>query len=71
MLDRYGDFVRYRPPFRFDTLLLWGGPVVLLLIGIALLAMLRRQQARPSAGLSEAEQRRLAEIKARMKKETD
>lgn len=71
LVDRYGDFVRYRPPFRFDTLLLWGGPFILLLIGIALLALLRRQQARPDTGLSEAEQRRLAEIKARMKKETD
>lgn len=30
---RYGDFVLLRPPFQFDTLLLWGGPPIVLLIG--------------------------------------
>ena len=31
MTDRYGDFVRYRPPFKASTAVLWVGPVVLLL----------------------------------------
>jgi cytochrome c-type biogenesis protein CcmH len=26
MTDRYGDFVRYRPPFKASTLVLWVGP---------------------------------------------
>jgi cytochrome c-type biogenesis protein CcmH/NrfF len=33
MTERYGDFVLYRPPVKATTVLLWGGPLVLLLIG--------------------------------------
>lgn len=29
MVDRYGDFVLYRPPFQFNTIILWLGPVVI------------------------------------------
>jgi len=34
MVERYGDFVLYRPPFARHTLLLWAGPGLLLLIGL-------------------------------------
>lgn len=47
MTERYGDFVVYRPPVRIDTLLLWFGPVILLVLGIALL--LRRIRKLPEA----------------------
>ena len=33
MVDRYGDFVLYRPPFKATTVLLWAGPLLLLLVG--------------------------------------
>jgi cytochrome c-type biogenesis protein CcmH len=33
MVARYGDFVRYRPPFKGITLLLWLGPLFFLLVG--------------------------------------
>lgn len=33
MTDRYGDFVLYRPPFKFKTLLLWLAPAVAVLLG--------------------------------------
>ena len=33
MVERYGDFVLYRPPVKAVTLLLWFGPPVLLLLG--------------------------------------
>lgn len=32
MVERYGDFVLYRPPVKALTWLLWGGPFVLLLV---------------------------------------
>src|SRR5713226_7024388 len=37
LTDRYGNFVRYRPPLIPKTYLLWFGPFVLLLFGIAVL----------------------------------
>ena len=44
MVDRYGDFVLYRPPVKPITWLLWIGPFVILAIGVAvLLAYLRRR----------------------------
>jgi cytochrome c-type biogenesis protein CcmH len=33
MTDRYGDFVLYNPPLKPITYLLWGAPVILLLVG--------------------------------------
>jgi cytochrome c-type biogenesis protein CcmH len=44
MVQRYGDFVLYRPPFNAATLLLWIGPFALLAAGLAaLLVNLRRR----------------------------
>jgi len=34
MVQRYGDFVLYRPPFRASTLLLWIGPFIFLLFAL-------------------------------------
>ena len=45
MVQRYGDFVLYRPPVKATTWLLWFGPFGLLLAGLALLfARLRARQ---------------------------
>ena len=46
MVDRYGDFVLYRPPVKPITWLLWIGPFVILMIGIGFLfSYLRRRNA--------------------------
>lgn len=47
MVDRYGDFVLYRPPLAGHTLLLWIGPLLLLLGGLvgAIVVINRRRQA--------------------------
>ena len=45
MVVRYGDFVLYRPPVKGITLLLWGGPIALLLIGLFVLQRYLRQRA--------------------------
>lgn len=37
MVERYGEFVLYRPPLNQTTLLLWVGPFVILVIGVAVL----------------------------------
>ncbi|HUG22319.1 cytochrome c-type biogenesis protein [Piscinibacter sp.] len=46
MTDRYGDFVLYRPPVKGATLVLWFGPALLLVGGLAALVLLLRRRAR-------------------------
>ena len=46
MTARYGDFVLYRPPVKGTTMLLWFGPAVLLVGGIAILWLVLRQRSR-------------------------
>jgi cytochrome c-type biogenesis protein CcmH len=62
--SRYGDYVLLRPPFQTDTLLLWGGP--LLILGLGGLGMWRfyrrRRFASPPPPLDAEEQRRLAQL---------
>lgn len=53
MVARYGDFVRYRPPLKGVTILLWLGPALLLLIGlVSLVRYLRRRNALLAASAS-------------------
>jgi cytochrome c-type biogenesis protein CcmH len=44
LVQRYGDFVLYRPPLKASTALLWAGPLLLPLAGLALLWTRRRRQ---------------------------
>lgn len=44
MVQRYGDFVLYRPPVKAGTLALWLGPAVILLGGLVTLALVLRQR---------------------------
>ena len=65
LVHRYGDFVRYRPPFKASTILLWCGPFALLLGGIAgLLIFLRQRNALPPTPLDEAERQKAQAILA-------
>lgn len=45
MVERYGDFVLYRPPVQQNTYLLWLGPIVLLLIGALILRVNIKKRA--------------------------
>lgn len=44
MVQRYGDFVLYRPPVRSTTLMLWIGPAVLLVVGLAIVVVIARKR---------------------------
>ena len=44
MTERFGDFVRYDPPFKSSTALLWGGPLLMLGAGaLVVLGIVRRR----------------------------
>ncbi len=61
---RYGDFVLLRPPFQLDTLLLWGGPLLILLLGAFAVRRFYRGRAQLTGPppLSAEEERRLAAV---------
>lgn len=65
MVERYGDFVLYRPPVRATTLLLWAGPFVLLALavfGAVAVVRRRRVEADNAPQLTEAQRRKAAQL---------
>lgn len=46
LVDRYGDFVLYRPPVQGNTALLWFGPFALLVIGAIVWGLVQRRSRR-------------------------
>ncbi len=72
MVDRYGDFVLYNPPFKTSTLILWLGPAALFLGGIAAFVINVRRRKRLVAEASKpltAEEQALADELLSEKKE--
>ncbi len=67
MVERYGNFVRFRPPLDASTLALWFGPPLLLVIGLGALALQvrrRSQRLTAPAPLQPDEAARLAALAA-------
>jgi cytochrome c-type biogenesis protein CcmH len=66
MVQRYGTFILLKPPFDALTALLWGTPVIALLLGLGIaLGAVRQRRRRPQPGpapLSEAERARLESL---------
>ena len=61
--SRYGDFVLLRPPVEIGTLLLWGGPLLILLLGgVALARFYRGRDETAPPPLSAEERERLASV---------
>lgn len=58
--ERYGDFVRYDPPFKPITWLLWLGPFALLALGFVVLARTLKRRAGVRAPLTADERARAA-----------
>jgi len=46
LVERYGEFVLYRPPFAAHTWLLWLAPALLILIGGLIITRIVRRRAR-------------------------
>jgi cytochrome c-type biogenesis protein CcmH len=65
MVKRYGDFVLYRPRVKSSTLLLWFGPLVLLVLAFVVLMFKlrqRRQAMQQEVPLSFAEHEQVASL---------
>jgi cytochrome c-type biogenesis protein CcmH len=64
MTNRYGDFVLYQPPFKATTLLLWLGPAILLLGGLAILLRNLARRRTGDVALTDEEKSRAAQLLA-------
>jgi cytochrome c-type biogenesis protein CcmH len=64
MVQRYGDYVLYRPPVKPLTWLLWFGPTVIFIIAVFYVARLVRAQARAQrpAELNEHDRDRISQL---------
>ncbi|AVF33641.1 cytochrome c-type biogenesis protein [Rahnella sikkimica] len=66
MVARYGNFVTYEPPVTPSTIILWLGPVLVVIIGAAMIFMRSRRPAvlreNSSEDMSEQEKQRLAQL---------
>ncbi|MFM5209288.1 MULTISPECIES: cytochrome c-type biogenesis protein [Aeromonas] len=73
MVARYGNFILYNPPLMASTLILWLGPLLVIVIGVVMVVV--RSRRRPAAAtpadsaLSAEEQRRLAALLKEEKKQ--
>ncbi len=69
IVARYGNYVLLRPPLQGDTLVLWLGPLALLVVGLAAawiyVARRKRDDAPPLSAEEEDAVRRLVEDEAR------
>ena len=50
LVERYGDFVLYRPPLKKNTWLLWFGPFLFLVIGFFVAVFVIKKQSGESQG---------------------
>ncbi|HLQ02409.1 MAG TPA: cytochrome c-type biogenesis protein [Burkholderiales bacterium] len=62
MVARYGDFVLYRPPVKATTLLLWFGPLLLVVAGLLVLLRRLRRRPAPEPELTTAERERARKL---------
>ena len=69
--DRYGDYVLMRPPFQWNTLLLWVGPLILTGLGVVWFAQrVRAGQAAVETPLTEDDRARVAAALSQTETET-
>lgn len=64
MVARYGNFILYKPPFMASTMILWFGPVFVILLGGLIVVLRTRKKPRHTAdqALNAEQQQRLQEL---------
>lgn len=48
MIDRFGEFVTYKPKKSLETFMLWYGPLILILIGVLIIVSLLKMNKKKS-----------------------
>lgn len=71
MVDRYGDFVLYKPPFNAVTAILWVGPGLLIVGGFAGLALMIRRRREAAVAAPPPDAARQREIEALLAADPD
>jgi cytochrome c-type biogenesis protein CcmH len=62
LVDRYGEFVRYRPGMDSNTLWLWSAPLILLVMAVAVvLTQIRKDRDRQTISSNAERANRLRE----------
>lgn len=63
LVERYGDFVLYHPPWKATTYILWIGPLFLFLLALGMLMyFIRQQKQKVPPSLSEEERHQLEQF---------
>lgn len=62
MVDRYGDFVLYKPPMKPTTWLLWFGPSLLIFIAFTVVVVAARRRRAANTPLTEEERLRIQKL---------
>jgi len=63
LVERYGDFISYRPPFRPDTFLLWFGPALLMMLALSVVLLrVRAGRNKPQAMVNDDQRQRVQEL---------
>lgn len=64
MVARYGDFAYYRPPMKLSTLVLWVGPLLVIIVGAGVIFVRVRARNNAEVEMSEQEQQQLDALRA-------
>ena len=64
MVERYGDFVLYRPPFKASTFFLWIGPFIIFIIGVFVLIRFIRSRKTVVTTLTDNDKEKLKQLLA-------
>lgn len=62
MVERYGDFVMYKPPVKSTTLLLWFGPLLFLLLAATVVFVFVRKQKQKQPLVSTQQQQQVHKL---------
>jgi cytochrome c-type biogenesis protein CcmH len=71
MVERYGDFVLYKPPFNVATAVLWVGPGLLMVVGFSVMFFMLRRRRDAATGTPAPDAARRREIEALLDTDED